>query len=117
MGMAFPKFPTDDNFIEQRPRSTKIPEKVEEVDSSSSSASSDSSDSDSNVSERVFLLNHYNMIAHSATKKGNQLAPSCGASMGLPSRIYVESKSVPSEHGFCNRRPCINKLPDQVDSQ
>ena len=88
----FPNPPPMQISLEQRPRSTKIPANVEEVDSSSSSTSSTSEDSDYNEAERVFLLN---MIAHDATRKGNKLVPSCGASMGLPERIYIESKSVP----------------------
>ena len=108
----FPNSPHMPTSLDQRPRSTKVPEKVEEVDSSPSSTSRDS---DAEDSEQVFLLNNYNMIAHSAIKKGNKFAPSCGASMGLRSRIYMESKSVPSEYNFCNGKPCVNKLPDQVD--
>ena len=111
----FPNPPPMPISLEQRPRSTKIPANVEEVDSSSSSTSSTSEDSDDNEAERVFLLNNFNMIAHNATRKGNKLVPSCGASMGLPERIYIESKSVPSEYNFCNRRPCIIKLSDHVD--
>ena len=71
----FPNPPQMTTSLEQRPRSTKIPAKVEEVDSSSSSTSSDSADSDSDEAEHVFLLNNYNMIAHSAIKRATNSHP------------------------------------------
>lgn len=111
----FPNSPSMQTSLDQRPRATKVPKEVEEVDSSSSSSSTESSDSESETSENVFLLNNFNTVAHSAIKKGNEIQPASGASLGLPDRVYIQSKTAPADYSFCNRKPCISRLPDQVD--
>ena len=87
----------------------------QEINSSSSDDSSSSSSDEATPAETkatIFLLNHFNCLAHIGVDKEGEMVPACGATLGLPNRYYKECDHLPDDFNLCNRKPCIHYLDE-----